>query len=111
MVVNQTTAEKRVQAFDEFIAQSELPVLVDFWADWCGPCHALAPVLGQAAKDFAGKIVVIKVDVDAKPHVAAKYQIQSIPTLILFENGIQIWRQSGALSYYSLAEELHRHVG
>lgn len=82
------------------------PVLIDFWAEWCGPCHALAPTLKQIAKDFSGKLTVIKVNIDEKPAIAQHFGITSIPTLLLFKNGKQQWRQSGSMPY----TELRRHI-
>lgn len=75
-----------------------LPVLVDFFADWCGPCKAMAPALEQVARQLAGQVRVLKVNVDRNPAAAQQYGVQSIPTLILFRDGRPVWRQSGALS-------------
>ena len=99
-------SEERPRSFEDFLAASDRPVLVDFWADWCGPCHALAPTIEQIAKNYKGKIHVLKIDVDARPAIAAKYRIQSIPTLILFSDGQQVWRQSGALPYQAIAQHI-----
>ncbi len=84
-----------------------LPVLVDFFADWCGPCHAMAPALQQVARAHTGRLRVVKVDVDKNPAAAAQFKVQSIPTLILFRNGQPVWRQSGAQT----AEALGRAIG
>lgn len=75
------------QSFDAEVLQSELPVLVDFWATWCGPCRMLAPTIAQIADEQAGKVKVCKVDVDECPQLAARFGISSIPTLLVFENG------------------------
>lgn len=73
--------------FGEQVLRSETPVLVDFWAEWCGPCRALGPVIESLSEDFAGRVRIAKVDVDANQEVAARYGIRSIPTVILFDKG------------------------
>ena len=73
--------------FEELVLKSELPVLVDFWASWCGPCKMVAPVLEELAADYGGKVKVLKVNVDENPDTASRYSIMSIPTMILFKNG------------------------
>jgi thioredoxin 1 len=97
-------------SFDELIRTNQLPILVDFWAEWCGPCKTLAPVIKQIAQDFKGKLTVIKVNVDEKPQLAAQYRIQGIPTLMLFDKGEVTWRISGALPYDQLRRELTNRV-
>lgn len=76
------------QNFEQEVLKSELPVLVDFWATWCGPCRMLAPTVEQLAEELAGSVKVGKVNVDEQPGLAAKYGIASIPTLMVFENGM-----------------------
>ena len=73
--------------FEEIVLKSGRPVLVDFWAPWCGPCRAVAPVVEELTKDFEGKVDFVKVNVDESPTVAAKYSIMSIPTLMIFKDG------------------------
>lgn len=80
------------------IINSDKPVLVDFHATWCGPCKQMAPELVKYARANPDKLRVIKIDVDKNPQVSANYQIQGVPTLILFKNGKVLWRQSGAMS-------------
>jgi thioredoxin 1 len=83
--------------FDSII-KSEKPVLIDFFATWCGPCKTLAPILKQVKDSLGEGIMVIKIDVDKNQQLASKYQVRGVPTMILFQNGKQLWRQSGVLS-------------
>jgi len=83
--------------FDGVIERSKLPVLVDLWAPWCGPCRAVAPVLERLATDSAGSLRVVKVNVDQSPDVSARLGVQGIPTMVLFADGAEISRQVGAL--------------
>lgn len=92
--------------FHNFIQNSDKSVLVDFWAEWCGPCKMMAPILSDFAKKHKDKVTVIKVNVDAKPHLASEYSIQGIPTLILFKNSQIAWRESGTRSLPQLESAL-----
>ena len=83
------------QNFEEMVIKSDMPVLVDFYADWCGPCRAVAPIIEELEKTYAGKALVGKVDVDANPKIAGKYEVMSIPTVILFNKGEEVERQVG----------------
>lgn len=85
-----------MSAFNELI-NGTTPVLVDFTATWCGPCKMMAPILDQVAGEIGEKVKIIKVDVDRNPQAAAYYQVQGVPTLILFREGKTLWRQSGVV--------------
>jgi len=75
------------QSFEEEVLQSEKPVIVDFWAEWCGPCHAVAPVLDRIVDERDGDLKLVKVNIDEQPALSQRYGVQSIPTMILFKNG------------------------
>ncbi len=82
--------------FDTLIASSSIPIVVDFWAPWCGPCHAMAPELETVARRMAGHVVVVKVNTDAEPALGQRFRIRSIPTIAVFRNGREITRAAGA---------------
>jgi thioredoxin 2 len=83
--------------FDGVTSGTDLPVVVDFWAPWCGPCRSMAPQFEQAARVLRGKALLVKVDTDANPRAAARFNIRSIPTLVRLQNGREVGRRSGAL--------------
>ena len=91
--------------FSEIINSSK-PVLVDFYADWCGPCKMVSPVLKQLSGEIGDKAKIIKVDVDKNPQAAMKYGIQGVPTLIIFKKGQPVWRQSGVVPIHMLKQAL-----
>ncbi len=102
--------ENLPKSFHELIQTSDIPVVVDFWAAWCGPCKTVSPALESIAKEFKGKLLVIKINVDNKPHIAAQYQIQSIPTIMMFHKGTQKMRLVGALPYEAIKQEVMKNL-
>ncbi|MFC6999099.1 thioredoxin [Rufibacter roseus] len=98
------------KSFQELINSPGMPVLVDFYADWCGPCKTMAPILQQVAKQFEGKLKVIKIDVDKNQAVAQQYRVQTIPTLILFHQGKNLWRQAGVVPAQQLTQVVQQHL-
>ncbi|UCD60756.1 MAG: thioredoxin [Flavobacteriaceae bacterium] len=79
------------------LTSGDIPVLVDFYADWCGPCKMLAPILKQVKEELGDTIKIVKIDVDKNQSIASKYQVRGVPTMLLFKNNKQLWRQSGVL--------------
>jgi thioredoxin 1 len=98
------------KSFQELIQAPGMPVLVDFYADWCGPCKTMAPILEQVAKNHSGKVKVIKINVDHNQAVAQQYRVQGIPTLILFYQGRILWRQSGVVPAHQLNQIIEQQV-
>ncbi len=84
-------------AFEKSVLKSELPVIVDFWAIWCAPCKMVAPILEKIAREYAGRLIVAKVDTDQDPVNAGKYGVQGIPTMLFVANGVEVHRQVGAV--------------
>ena len=98
-------------SFESDVLQSGTPVLVDYWAEWCGPCKAIAPILEEVAKDYGPRLQVAKMDIDANKDVPAKFGIRGIPTLMLFKDGQLAATKVGALSKSQLTSFLEGHLG
>ncbi len=95
-------------SFEAEVLKNDQPVLVDFWAPWCGPCRAIAPILEELTKEFEGKVKIMKMNVDENPNTPSKYGIRAIPTLILFKNGGVAGQVTGAVSKSNLKEMINQ---
>ena len=96
--------------FEELVTKSDKPVLVDFWAEWCGPCKAIGPIIEELSKEYEGKAVIGKVDVDTNPETAMKYGIRNIPTILFFKNGQVVDKLLGAMPKANLVSVLNKHL-
>ncbi len=100
------TIEVNDSNFEEIVLQSDKPVIVDFWAEWCGPCRMVGPIVSEISEDYKDKVVVTKLDVDSSPQVAAKYGIRNIPTVLFFKNGEVVDKQVGAVPKTNFVNKL-----
>ncbi len=96
--------------FEELVRNSDKPVLVDFWAEWCGPCRMIGPVIEELSNEYEGKAVVGKLNVDENPNTTVEFGIRSIPTLLVFKNGAVVDRHVGVASKSDLAKKLNAHI-
>jgi len=102
--------EVKTATFDAEVLQSDIPVLVDFWAHWCGPCKALNPIVHKVADEVEGKAKIVKVNIDESPEIAGKYSIMSIPTLLLFVNGQVSEQLIGLVQKEKIMDKLNKHI-
>jgi thioredoxin len=104
------SVKKQFASFEEMLKASETPLLVDFYAPWCGPCQMMGPVLEEVSKQMQGKVKVVKINTDNYPQLASKYQIQALPTLVLFKGGEPVQRFEGGVQAPQLISSLQSYV-
>jgi thioredoxin 1 len=97
-------------SFEQDVLKSDVPVLVDFWAPWCGPCRMVAPIVDEIAKDFEGKLKVVKLNTDENPNIASQYGIRSIPTLMIFKDGEKVDTVVGAVPKTTLSSTISKFI-
>lgn len=96
--------------FEELVMQADKPVIIDFWAEWCGPCRMVGPIVEKIGEDYKDKVVVGKLDVDSNPDVTAKFRVRNIPTILFFKNGELVDKQVGAVPENVLTSILEKHL-
>ena len=108
VTMSEKTVDVNEENFETSVLESNLPVVVDFWAEWCGPCKMLTPTIESVADDYEGKSLIVKVNIDDAPQIAQKYGIRSIPSLLFFNNGSVMDQRVGAVSYEEIANILDK---
>ena len=98
------------ESFEDVVLKSEKPVMVDFWAAWCGPCRMVGPIIEELSTDFEGRAIVGKLDVDANQEFAAKYGVRNIPTVLVFKNGEVVGKQVGVAPKSTYAQAIEQHI-
>ncbi|MBW4670527.1 MAG: thioredoxin [Cyanomargarita calcarea GSE-NOS-MK-12-04C] len=104
------TTKKQFNSFEDMLSGSDLPVLVDFYADWCGPCQMMVPILEQVNAQLQGRMKIVKIDTEKYPQLASQYQIQALPTLVLFKQGQPVERIEGAMGAPQLVQHLESFI-
>lgn len=110
MFVSQNMITLTTSTFENDVLKATRPILVDFWATWCGPCRMVGPILEELAQEMSDVLSVAKLDVDAEPTIAGKYQIMSIPTMILFKDGKEVTRLMGAMPKAAIKQRIESHL-
>ncbi|MBS3954552.1 MAG: thioredoxin TrxA [Methylicorpusculum sp.] len=110
MSVSESVLHVTDAEFDETVIKADGPVLVDYWAEWCGPCRMIAPVLDEISKEYAGKLTVAKINIDENPETPQRYGVRGIPTLMLFKGGEVEATKVGALSKSQLADFIDKNI-
>jgi thioredoxin 1 len=106
--MNGRRADHLPGSFFDLVRISEMPVLVDFWAEWCGPCRTVSPAIERLAREYAGRVLTVKVNVDRRPNVAQAYDVQGIPTIMLFWRGEELMRLTGAYPYEAILQTIRQ---
>ena len=96
----------RPQSFEELVRTADRPVLVDFWAEWCGPCRMVSPAVERLAREYSGRLLTVKINVDRKPEIAGRYAVSSIPTIMMFWRGEPVMRLQGAQPYEAIRRQI-----
>ena len=109
-MASQNVSEVTDQNFDSEVLKSDLPVLIDFTATWCGPCKALAPIVDEISKEYGGRLKVVKLDIDNSPGVPSKFGIRGVPTVIVFKGGKEVGRQVGLVNKQRLVGLFQEHL-
>lgn len=104
------TSKALPKSFEELISNADTPVLVDFYADWCGPCKIVSPIVQQIARDYKGRLLTVKIDIDKKQRLAAKYRVTAVPTLMLFSGGSLKETLQGARGYDEIVRVIETHL-